>query len=291
MIYNLGDHSLLFKTISIQLQNDFDATLTVSDEYTLELAKCIYRYLNEMYGSILAISNNETESFATYDLLDLVRMKRILSGQSITSIDNKDYDLNDDDIFDTSDVTMLRKYLLGVIDGDDLNPNPIGEKLIHVHAEQISRAYLDNAKLYRDITLDPSNTPLTEHIYDRLTDRQGYEYRANVESIDLITKYNIALWPISDNIIQYVIKDSVITPLSSLEDIAEMQKLLSNINSFNYDYNPGNWDYEFSKACYTIQTILRESNQELVCTGLCDLYVEKYLRSQNEIRSTGYGNN
>lgn len=289
MIYNLGDHSLLFKTISIQLQNDFDATLTVSDEYTLELAKCIYRYLNEMYGSILIISNNETDSFATYNILDLVNMKRFLSGQSISGIKDKDYDLNDDNIIDTSDASLLNKYILGKIDEDVLNPT--GEKLIHVHAEQIARAYLDNAKLYHDITLDPSHTPLDQHIYDRLTDRQGYQYQTNIKSINDITKYNIALWPISDNIIQYVIKDSVITPLSPLEDIAEMQKLLSNINSFKYDYNPGNWDYEFSKACYTIQTILRESNQELVCTGLCDLYVEKYLRSQNEIRSTGYGNN
>ncbi len=289
MIYNLGDHSLLFKTISIQLQNDFDATLTVSDEYTLELAKCVYRYLNEMYGSILIISNSDADSFAVYNFSDLVRMKRFLSGQSVAGIKDNDYDLNDDNIIDTADTTLLNKYLLGKIDENDLNPT--GKKLIHVHAEQIARAYLDNAKLYRDITIDPDKTSLDEHIYDRLTDRQGYEYQTNIESIDLITKYNIALWPISDNIIQYVIKDSVITPLSSLEDIAEMQKLLSNINSFNYDYNPGNWDYEFSKACYTIQTILRESNQELVCTGLCDLYVEKYLRSQNEIRSTGHGNN
>lgn len=287
MIYNLGDHSLLFKTISIQLQNDFDATLTVSDEYTLELAKCIYRYLNEVYGSILAISNNEDKSFDTYDLLDLIRIKQILSGQSINV--NKDYDLNDDDVIDTTDSTMLREYLLGKLKDTDINPS--NGKLIHIHAEQVARAFLDSAKLYHDITLDPDTTDLNEHIYDRLTDRQGYQYQTNIQSIDLITKYNIALWPISDNIIQYVIKDSVITPLSSLEDIAEMQKLLSNINSFNYDYNPGNWDYEFSKACYTIQTILRESNQELVCTGLCDLYVEKYLRSQNEIRSTGYGNN
>lgn len=285
MIYNLGDHSLLFKRLSIQLQNNFDSTLTVSDEYNLDLAKCIYRYLYETYHNILKIGSSDIDT-TEYDIRDLVRIKKILSGMSDSS-QSKNYDFNNDGEVTSEELTQLKLYLLGATELPSIQSE--SNRLVHVHAEDISRAYLDYARLYKDITLVPKDSldvDLDKRIYDRNKINNDL-----VESINDITRFNIALWPISDNIIQYVFSDTVITPLSSLEDIAEMQKLLSNIYSFNYEYVPGTWDYNFSKACYTIQIMSKESNPEIICTGLCDLYVERYLRSQNEIRSTSYGHN
>lgn len=220
MIYNLGDQSILFKNISIQLQNDFDSSLIVSDIYSLDLAKCIYRYLDTVYNSLVFNSNQE--------------------------------------------------------------------RLIDIRSNKVCDIYLSFVKLYKDITLNPQDTPLIDHIYDRNTSRVNYEYQTGIETINEITKYNVALWPISDEILQYVVKDSVITPLSSLEDIATMQKLLSNIKSFSYSYNAGLWDLTFSTACYTIQHIMHESDENIILSGLCDLHVEKYLRAHNDIRSTSY---
>ena len=232
MIYSLGDKSLLFKKISIQLQNDFDATLRISDKYDLTLAKCIYRYLHEMYINLYSDSDNICED-----------------------------------------------------------------------AEDIAKAYLSYARLYKDITLVQPGVelpPLNKRIYNR-----NIIVDSEVSSINEITKYNIAKWPIADNIIQYIIADSVITPQSSLEDIAAMQKLLSNIPAINYDYRPGLWDLEFSEICYQIQKRMRDGNVKdfttssavgdidnlnIICTGFCDVYVERYLRSKNEVRSTSYGN-
>ena len=241
MTYNLEDRSILFKKISIQLQNDFDSTLEVSDKYTLSLALCIYRYLSNKYSKLI---EDEIE-----EIID--EQRKTLPEELVDKISYKN-------------------------------------RLIDLRANKISDEYLSSVKLYKDITLDPEHTPLEDHIYDRNTSAPKYEYQPNIDSINKITKYNIAFWPISDNILQYVMLNSVVTPMSSLEDIAEMQKLLSNIRPFNYDYTPGIWDYNFSKACYTIQFILHESDETVILTGLCDLAVERYLRSRNETRSTAY---
>ena len=219
MIYNLGDKSILFKKLSIRLQNDFDSNLLVSDKYTLELSKCIYNYL--LY---------------TYD---------------------------------------NASYLSDLIVSD---------------AQKISDVYLSKVKLYKDITINPDETAINNHIYDRNTSVPGYEYQTNIDSIDKITKYNIAFWPIDDNLLQYITVNTVITPNSSFEDIASMQKLLSNIQSTIYDYTPGIWDYKFSEYCYNIQSNMKSTNKDIILTGLCDLYVEKYLRSHNEIRNNSYHN-
>ena len=45
-----------------------------------------------------------------YDVRDLVRMKKIASGIEPY---NEDYDLNKDGVVDESDLTILRKILLG----------------------------------------------------------------------------------------------------------------------------------------------------------------------------------
>lgn len=242
MTYNLNDKSLLFKKISIQLQNDFDSTLKVSDTYTLELAKCIYNYLSYKYSDVIKNKINELIS----------AQSEYLSSELSEKIEYKG-------------------------------------RLIDIIVETVADTYLSGVKLYKDITLNPESVPLDEHLYDRNTSAVGYEYQTDIKSINEITKYNIAFWPISDNVLQYVIDNSVITPLSSLEDIATMQKLLYNISSFNYNYDPGMWDTDFSRACYLIQLIAKESDDAVILTGLCDLCVEKYLRSHNEIRSSSYG--
>lgn len=231
MIYNLEDKSILFKKISIQLQNDFDATLTVSDKYNLNLAKCIYNYLVNKYDRY--------------------------------TIDPNNYD----------------------------NPLIYRDREIYIQPQNISDYYLSQVKLYKDITIIPEGIeiPLEDHIYDRNISAPGYEYQTNIQSINDITKYNIAFWPISDNVLQYIIDDTVINPRSSLEDIAGMQKLLFNIPSFSYNnYNTGFWDLDFQKNCYIIQYLSHEANEDIVLTGLCDLSVEKYLRAHNEIRSSSY---
>ena len=48
-MYDIGSKSLIFKRISMFLQETYMSTLEVSDEYTLDLAKCIYEYLRDFY--------------------------------------------------------------------------------------------------------------------------------------------------------------------------------------------------------------------------------------------------
>ncbi len=219
--YNLSDKSILFSKISMQLKNDFNSSLTVSNEYTLDLAKCIYNYLNDMFNPNNFIDENDS-------------------------------------------------------------------RLIVNDATSVAGEFIKYANLYTDITVNKLDTPIENHIYDRLS---GYtETISNLNnSVNDINKFNIASWPIYDSIIQYVNLDTVINPGSSLEDIALIQKMLSNVT--DYKYEPGIWDLDLSKHIYAIQMELKSKDPHIVCSGMCDIYVEKYLRSKNEIRSSSYGNN
>lgn len=219
--YNLSDKSILFSKLSVQLKNDFDSSLTVSNEYTLDLAKCIYNYLNNMFNPVNFIDENSN-------------------------------------------------------------------RLIANNAKSVADEFIKYANLYEDITVNGDETPIENHIYDRLS---GYTTTVTYlnNSIDDINKFNIAYWPIYDSIIQYVNSDTVINPNSSLEDIALIQKLLSNTTDYNYE--PGVWDLTLSEHFYSIQNELKSKEPHIICSGLCDIYVEKYLRSKNEIRSSSYGNN
>lgn len=49
MTYTLNNKSLLFKYISYNLNNLYDSNLTVSDVYSLDLAKCIYSFLSDYF--------------------------------------------------------------------------------------------------------------------------------------------------------------------------------------------------------------------------------------------------
>ena len=49
MTYTLNSKSLLFKYISYNLNNLYDSNLTVSDVYSLDLAKCIYSFLSDYF--------------------------------------------------------------------------------------------------------------------------------------------------------------------------------------------------------------------------------------------------
>lgn len=51
MTYDIGSKSLIFKKVSMFLQDTYLNTLEVSDEYTLDLAKCIYEYLRDFYSN------------------------------------------------------------------------------------------------------------------------------------------------------------------------------------------------------------------------------------------------
>ncbi len=49
MKFSIGDKSSIFKYISKNLKNLYDANLKVSNEYTIDLAKCIYNFLKDNF--------------------------------------------------------------------------------------------------------------------------------------------------------------------------------------------------------------------------------------------------
>lgn len=68
MTYNIGDKSIIFKYISINLKNAYLSTIEVSNEFTLDLAKHIYNYLKFNYPKLELGDNINTEDLAEYFL-------------------------------------------------------------------------------------------------------------------------------------------------------------------------------------------------------------------------------
>lgn len=63
MKYSLGEKSLIFKYISINLKNVYLSTIQVSNEYTLDLAKHIYNYLKIYYPkNTIKVENASVEN-------------------------------------------------------------------------------------------------------------------------------------------------------------------------------------------------------------------------------------
>lgn len=85
MRYSLGDKSLLFKYISINLKNVYLSTIHVSDEYTLDLAKHIYNYLHIYYPKLTIKDNKNNIIFGVEDI-----SQYFLFGHNKDSLSNTD---------------------------------------------------------------------------------------------------------------------------------------------------------------------------------------------------------
>ena len=107
------------------------------------------------------------------------------------------------------------------------------------------------------------------------------------DGLNQVNKYNIKSWPINETILQYVCPETVITESSNMDDIAQMQLLAETVNYIPGD-NIGLFDSEFEILCRTIQSDLQTVDNRVIVTGYCDIFVERYLRSRNNVRAEVY---
>lgn len=222
--FNIGDKNIIFKYVSIYLKETYKSDFKVTDEYSIELGKCIYMFLRDLYPQLSILATNSDSS--------------------------------------------------------------VEEEIL---ADDISNIYLNSAKIYQNIEELNSTEKLT--LQDKLNLNSHPStaiYNTNVtaipESIDLINKYNIDSWPIDDTILQFLYPETIISELSDIDEIAEIQILCSKAVGYEPE-NLGRIDNNFKLLCYNVQkNNLLPANINTKCTGYFDIYVESFMRSLNEVR-------
>lgn len=130
MIYNISDTSVNFTYISLYLKNFYQSSLAISNTYSLELAKCIYQYLNDIFPS-KSITNHantiiNTDSIAEYYLFG----KSINTGCKIFPVANNE-DTNNLPQFTIYDRTeQIKPSSVNDINGYNISSWPIDETVM-----------------------------------------------------------------------------------------------------------------------------------------------------------------
>ena len=298
MKFSIGDKSLIFKYISKNLKNIYDSTLVVSNEYTLELAKCIYNYLRDNFpqqdiiiGDKLALSENICDYYLCGNPLvdNLVQFEAdedyIYNNGTISFIGDR-YPNDGSAIYVYYNNNKSEKFILKTFSSDKPfiiiadNPDTITDVYVvdFINLGYISSVPNDNLSL----------NELGARIYIK-TDAENDIYDTNYDimtfSIDDINKYNLKDWPIDDQIIQYLHPGVVVcSQFSSIDEIAIIQNLMSSIDML--DYYPailGEIDENFKTICYEVQHKLMK-NKNILATGYFDTYAESFIRNLSEVR-------
>jgi hypothetical protein len=359
--YNIGDKSLIFKRVSMFLQETYMSSLEVSDEYTLDLAKCIYEYLRDFYPnrykyyfcvstipsdflSVMDFSSNfgiqQTKYYVRsadrytnkwlgsyepapmnstwadntfyvegpeYSIADIytIGMQTGLLGDG-TAVYNKNfpgiytYKLlgYTKDIIAASDVTKLtdeqKIYSLNETTKFlQILENPELEELYKKYAEETSKRQSNKGVLSdREYNRIKEQIRFIEEQRDYFAKVPSYKSADSdilqfvTDGLSQVNKYNIASWPINEAILQFLTPDIVITEQSNEDDIAQMQVLARAL-----DYNSkhiGLFDENFKDLCKHIQIELSDTDKRVIVNSYCDIFVERYLRAKNDVRTEVY---
>lgn len=341
------------------LQETYMSTLEVSDEYTLDLAKCIYEYLRDFYPnprrywfSVLSIPSDflstlEDKHQKTYYKKEYISSDRgnIWTGNYILA-DSTDSWRDNTYFVKGPECTLSDIYTLGMqvgILGDGTpiyNDNFPGiytyellgytqdlktpDDILSLTDEQktytLDRTVqfskiLENPELNRlnqkyqtETALRQSGQKsLTDREYSRLKDRMDFilesrKYFANVpngtsgvddtlkfvlDGLSWVNQYNIYSWPINETVLQFLSPEIVITEDSNMDTIAQMQILAENAG-YTVGQNLGLFDEDFKNFCIKTQEELLNTDSRVVVTGYCDIFVERYIRSKNSVRTEVY---
>lgn len=324
--YDIGDRSLLFKKLSMFLKENYKPTLEVSDEYTLDLAKSIYGYLQEYYPKRVSLYQSVGDIYLNGLAIDRDKY----TGELIydNAIFNSDYGK-------IGYGAMVHPVIGGIDSNKSINfaePQELIYDIDESHAKPFRETqYLLDVNLQVSLLSDKPNDwdsdvtlfePAFHKYYEKVVDESGeehynhivgdnpplfisdYFYKAdeqisdvdghsiqltpiNKESIKLskLNEFNINSWIINETIIQFIDSDTVISESSSDTDVLYLQQLAENLNYTPMVY--ADWDSNFTNVCIDIQSEMRKTNPKIIVNGFGDLYVEKYLRSQNEVRIAG----
>ena len=107
------------------------------------------------------------------------------------------------------------------------------------------------------------------------------------DGLSWVNQYNIYSWPINETILQFLNPETVITETSNMDDIAQMQ-LLAESAGYIIGQNLGLFDEEFKNFCIKTQENLLNTDSRVIVTGYCDIFVERYIRSKNPVRTEVY---
>jgi hypothetical protein len=356
--YDIGSKSLIFKRISMFLQETYMSTLEVSDEYTLDLAKCIYEYLRDFYPnrykywySVLSIPDDFLTTIAkanqkTYYKKEYTNTVPVVwTGNYIPATKN---DVWQDNVYYISgpEFSIADIYAIGMQLGIAGDGTPVyNEYFTGIYTYELlgytkdlaspadiltltdeQKTYTLNSvvpltniltnpelqKLYTQynaetVARQSGQKTMSDRNYSRIIDKIKFiedsrAYFANVpngssayedtqkfieDCLSWVNKYNIYSWPINETILQFLNPDTVITETSDIDDIAQMQLLAEAV-----DYVPGNnigfFDNDLEQLCRDIQQELFDLDKRVIVNGYCDIFVERYLRSKNEVKAEVY---
>lgn len=359
--YDIGARSLIFKRISMFLQETYMPTLEISDEYTLTLAKCIYEYLRDFYPNTYkyyyVVSTIPNDFLSTMDSVEHAGIQQtkyylkdfdpntkewtgryVLAPMNSVWVDNTfyiegpEYSLSDiytigfqsgiwgdgtpiyNDNFPGIYTYKLLGYTKDLVATQDILTLTDEQKLYTLNETVPFLQILENPELQElqqkydtETTLRQSNKGiLSDREYNRLKDKMLSIEKQRAcfakvpsasSSVDEIlqfvtdglmqvSKYNIASWPINEAILQFLVPDLVVTEGSSEDDIAQMQLLAEAVDY--HIVNIGLFDIEFKNLCERIQLKLSETDKRIIINKYCDIFVERYLRSQNSVRTEVY---
>lgn len=127
-----------------------------------------------------------------------------------------------------------------------------------------------------DPDIDPEETLSAKNVLKFVSD-----------GLSWVNQYNIYSWPINETILQFLDPETVITENSNMDSIAQMQILAEKLY-YNPGQNLGLFDDAFSSLCTAIQEELTATDSRVIVTGYCDIFVERYLRSKNDVRTEVY---
>lgn len=359
--YDIGDKSLVFKRISMFLQETYMSSLKISDEYTLELAKCIYEYLRDFYPNkykyyfvVATMPSDFLSVMDSYEHSGVQQTKYYLkatdpdtkewNGQYVLApmnslwVDNTfyvkgpEYSVSDiyaigmqsglwgdgtpiyNENFPGIYTYKLLGYTKDIISAQDIVNLTDEQKIYTITETTPFLRILENPELQKLQQEYTEETSLRQSGKGRLSDR---EYNRIMDQIDAINtqrayfadvpsenstdaevlqfvtdglsqvnKYNIASWPINESILQFLVPDLVVTENSSEDDIAQMQILAEAVDY--RIYNIGLFDDDFKNLCEAIQIKLSEVDKRIIINKYCDIFVERYLRSKNNVRTEVY---
>lgn len=358
--YDIGSKSLIFKRISMFLQETYMSTLEVSDEYTLDLAKCIYEYLRDFYPNtyqywLPVMSQPSDFTKVLQDKYQDKYYKRIsyIDNNGNTVWTNEYILASEQDIWADNtyfvkgmECTISDIYTIGMPIGllgddtlvyNDYFPGIYTYELLgytkDLPAPSAIKTLTDEQKIYSITNTTPflkvldnpelsklnqkyqTETSLRQQGQKTLSDREynllknkmdfiieSRTYFASAPRTDTdaenvlkfvtdglswVNQYNIYSWPINETLLQFLTPDLVITEASEMDDIAQMQLLAKAVNYIPGE-NLGLFDSEFEQLCRAIQEELKQTNSRIIVTGYCDIFVERYLRSKNDIRTEVY---
>lgn len=214
----------------------------------------------------------------TFDIGD---SSLIFKGVSLFLKENYMPNLEISEVFSLSLAKTIYKYLEEYFPKISDRFENIPENL-RTGIESISEVFFNKCEVFEEDRSTAESFTLKP--YNRLYDRNK---RIKPVDIDSINEYNIASWEINEQIMQFLDEDTVITENSSMEEIAQMQKMARALDYIDKG-TVGIIDADFVSICLSIQLQQREIDKRIVPHGYCDIYVEKYLRSINEVRMNTY---